>query len=269
MFVEISLERGRDNPQRIFESLNSTGLDLSQADLIRNYILMGLNRRKQLKIYHHYWKPIEEQTKDGKSNRNRVSDYIRDFLTIQNRDVPNKSKVYEKFKAQYPVESVHIDEFLLPKMKKFAYHYHKLINPDSEISRDISEHIRFINRLEINVSYPFLLEVYNDYVEKRIGKHIFLEVLETIQSYVWRRFIVGLPTSTLNKIFMRLYEDVDHSAYLASIQKSLLRRKGNQRFPTNSEVINMLKEKDVYNIKSKNRMYLLERHNRAYFPSKS
>lgn len=93
MFVEISLDREKDDPQRIFESLNSTGLELSQADLIRNYILMGLNRRGQNKIYQNYWEVIEKLAKDETLNVSRVSDYIRDYLTLENKKIPNKGKV--------------------------------------------------------------------------------------------------------------------------------------------------------------------------------
>ncbi|NJL55796.1 DUF262 domain-containing protein [bacterium] len=259
LFVEISLDKSTDDPQRIFESLNSTGLDLSQADLIRNYILMGLNRKEQSRIYKDFWQVIETVAVEERSNINRVSDFVRDFLTIENREIPNKNKVYEEFKNKYPIENFENIESILPKIRGFAYHYHRLINPSREPDKDIRDQIKLISRLEINVSYPFLLEVYDDYARGRIDKRTFIEILETVQSYVWRRFIIGLPTSALNKIFMRLHEDVDLSNYLASIQASLLRRKGNQRFPTNQEVFGMLKEKDLYNIKGKNRLYLLER----------
>lgn len=259
MFVEISLEREKDDPQRIFESLNSTGLDLTQADLIRNYILMGLNHRQQLKIYRDYWQPIEHQATDERSNTNRVSDFIRDFLTIENRDIPNKNKVYEEFKTRYPVQEFERIEQALPRLKKFVYHYHRFINPESEPDREIREHIKLLNRLEVNVSYPFLLEVYDDYAEQVIDKATLIAVLETVQSFVWRRFIAGLPTNALNKIFMRLYEDIDKTQYILSLQRSLLRRKGNQRFPNDQEITNMLKEKDMYNIQNKNRLYFLDR----------
>ena len=86
MFVEVSLDREKDDPQRIFESLNSTGLELTQADLIRNYILMGLNRRDQSKIYQNYWEVIEKLAKDESSNSSRVSDFIRDYLTLVNKN---------------------------------------------------------------------------------------------------------------------------------------------------------------------------------------
>lgn len=259
MFVEISLERDKDDPQRIFESLNSTGLELSEADLIRNYILMGLNRKAQNKIYDNYWEHIELLAKDESTNSNKVSDYIRDYLTLVNKKIPNKSKVYQEFKAKYPTSTLENLEDALSPIKKLVKHYNKIINPSQEPDADIRLQLQYINRLEINVAYPFLLKVYDDYSEGIISKITLIEVLELIQAFTWRRFIVGLPTNALNKIFMRLYEDVDSANYLSSIQVALLKKKGNQRFPRNKEVINTLKEKDMYGIKPKNRIYFLER----------
>lgn len=102
MFVEISLERDKDDPQRIFESLNSTGLALSQADLIRNYILMGLNYENQHKIYTQYWEVIENLAKDQALNESKISDFIRDYLTLTSGNIPTKNKVYIEFKTKYP-----------------------------------------------------------------------------------------------------------------------------------------------------------------------
>ena len=259
IFVEISLERGKDDPQRIFESLNSTGLELSQADLIRNYILMGLKPREQYRIYQNYWEVIERLAKDETSNNSRVSDYIRDYLTLENKKIPNKGKVYLEFKAKYPTTTINELEKNLVDIKTLVRHYNKLINPKNEPDKDIQLQLIYINRLEINVAFPFLIKVYDDYANKIIDKNAFIKILELIQSYTWRRFVVGLPTNALNKIFMSLYDKVDTSNYLFSIQKSLLQRSGSQRFPKNTEVRDALKVKDVYNIKSKNRIYLLER----------
>lgn len=259
MFVEVSLDREKDDPQRIFESLNSTGLELTQADLIRNYILMGLKRRDQNKIYQDYWEVIEKYAKDESSNKSRVSDFIRDYLTVENNKIPNKSKVYMEFKEKYPTTTVDELETTLNKIKNLAKHYNKLINPKNETDSDIRKQLEYINRLEINVAYPFLIRVYDDYTNQVIEKDIFVKILELIQTYTWRRFIVGLPTNALNKIFMNLYDKVDNENYLFSIQKSLLQRSGVQRFPRNEEVIDSLEIKDVYNINSKNRTYLLER----------
>ena len=259
MFVEVSLDRDKDDPQRIFESLNSTGLELAQADLIRNYILMGLNRRDQNKIYQNYWEIIEKLAKDETLNVSKVSDFIRDYLTLENRNIPNKGKVYLEFKAKYPTTTLDELELNLSRIKSLVKHYNKLINPKNEGDKDIRLQLEYINRLEINVAYPFLMKVYDDYFNLIIDKSIFIQVLNIVQSYTWRRFILGLGTNSLNKIFMSLYDKVDQTNYLYSLHKSLLQRTGVQRFPKNTEVIEAFKVKDIYNIKSKNRTYLLER----------
>lgn len=259
IFIDIALDRQRDNPQRIFESLNSTGLELSQADLIRNYILMGLSRINQENIYKSFWEVIEKNAKDETLNQTRVSDFIRDFLTLKNKEIPNKSNVYATFKENYPTTTVDILEENLLEIKSLSKFYNKLVNPKNEEDKAIRQQLEFINKLEINVAFPFLMKVYEDYSNEVIDKQTFISVLALIQSFTFRRFVVGLPTNALNKIFMSLYDKVEKDNYLFSIQKSLLLRSGVQRFPRNTETINALKEKDVYNIKSKNRTYLLER----------
>lgn len=261
IFVDIALDRQKDNPQRIFESLNSTGLELSQADLIRNYILMGLSRTNQEKIYKSYWDVIERNAKDETLNKSRVSDFIRDYLTLINKEIPNKGEVYVKFKAQYPTTTIDELETVLFDLKSLVKFYNKLINPKNELDKEIRTQLEYINRLEINVAFPFLMKVYEDYSNSVIDKETFVSVLNLVQSFTWRRFILGLPTNALNKIFMGLYyhKDFSKDEYLVSIQKILLKLSRAQRFPRNTETINALKEKDVYNIKSKNRTYLLER----------
>jgi uncharacterized protein with ParB-like and HNH nuclease domain len=259
IFIDIALDRQKDDPQRIFESLNSTGLKLEQGDLIRNYILMGLNAADQNKIYKNYWEIIEKYAKDETSNESKVSDFIRDYLTLENKNIPNKSKVYLEFKTKYPTSTFEALEYMLTDLKALAQHYNKLINPKNETDKDIRLQLKRIDKLEINVAYPFLMKVYDDYNTAIINKQTVLEVFDLVQSYCWRRFILGLPTNALNKIFMSLYDKVEYKDYLVSIQKVLLRLPGTSRFPRNKELIDALKIKDVYNIKSKNRMYLLER----------
>ena len=259
MFVEVSLERGKDNPQRIFESLNSTGLELSQADLIRNYILIGLNREDQEHIYQQYWANIEQLAKDETSNTSLVSDFIRDYLTFNNKKIPVKNKVYLEFKANYPTTSLSTLEEQLKSLKTFAKYYNKLVNPKKENNTTIRKQLHYIKKLEINVAYPFLMKVYDDYATGVISQDEMVQILELVQSFVWRRFILGLPTNALNKIFMNLYDKVEPNHYLPSIQKTLLSKTGSQRFPRDAEVKDALKIKDVYNIQPKNRIYLFER----------
>jgi len=97
-----------------------------------------------------------------------------------------------------------------------------------------------------NVAYPFLMKVYDDYSNAIIDKSTFLKVLDIIQSFTWRRFIVGLPTNALNKIFMNLYDKVERDNYLYSIQKALLQRAGVQRYPKNEETLDALKVKEEF-----------------------
>jgi uncharacterized protein with ParB-like and HNH nuclease domain len=259
LIVEISLERGKDDPQKIFESLNSTGLELSQADLIRNYILMGLKHAEQIEIYNNYWKIIENNAKNELKNESKVSDFIRDFLTLKNNKIPNKNNVYAEFKQNYPIVTANELKQYLEAIRDYSAYYNKLINPSNEMNKEIKFELTYVNELESNVSFPFILQVYTDYGNDVITKDTFVAVLKLIQSYIWRRFIVGLPTNALNKIFMNLYDKVDKTNYLQSIQLSLIQRTSYQRFPKNEEVAEALKTKDVYNINLKNTMYLLKR----------
>jgi len=264
IFVDIALERGKDNPQRIFESLNSTGLELSQADLIRNYILMGLPRKEQERVFRKFWEPIEANARNLDVNDSRVSDFIRDFLTLKQKDIPNKGAVYEKFKERYPFPNSPDLMEALDELRELSNVYARLLNPQLEKDTVISRELGYIRTLEINVAYPFLMPVYRDFVAGDISRDEFASVLRLVQSYVWRRFILGLPTNALNKIFMSLYDRVDHGEYLASIELSLMQRSGTQRFPRDAEVLAMLKDKDLYSTKSRTRTYFfdrLENHN--------
>ena len=258
IFVEISLERGKDDPQRIFESLNSTGLELSQADLIRNYILMGLAPDDQVRIFENYWDIIERNAKDYHKEESRVSDFIRDYLTFKIKKIPNKNNVYEEFKTRHMNRDDRFYQTVLEDIRSYSFSYSCLLNPTKEQDIDIRRELMYINNLEINVSFPFLLPVYHDYSNKLIDKDTFVKTLKLVQSYIWRRFIVGLPTNALNKIFMNLYTEVSKDNYLFSIQKAIVKKKGVGRFPLNNEIEIVLAEKDVYNIQSKNKLYFFE-----------
>ena len=257
IFVEISLERGKDDPQRIFESLNSTGLDLSQSDLIRNYILMDLDPKNQSKIFEKIWNPIEENARDLTKQKSLVSDYIRDYLTLQNKKIPNKSKVYLEFKKLYSIKDDSYHEEL-ENIKSLSKHYKKFINPTKVQEHNIRRELQYISRLEVNVAYPFMLQVFEDAYNNLINEDELVRVLKLIQSYSWRRFIVGLPTNALNKIFMTLYSEVDLTNYFDSIALALVKKRGSAKFPTNEDLKSALKDKDLYNIKAKNRNYMFE-----------
>ena len=258
IFVEISLERDKDDPQRIFESLNSTGLDLSQSDLIRNFILMDLPPKDQNRIFENIWNPIEENAKDLVKQTSLVSDYIRDYLTLRNKKIPNKNKVYVEFKSLYTNKKDEAYQQELENIKSLSIHYKKFVNPTTVADTAIKKELEYINRLEINVAYPFLLQVFEDTENGLLEKDELIKVLKLIQSYAWRRFIVGLPTSSLNKIFMTLYSEVDTEEYYDSIATALIKKKGSAKFPSNEDLKTALKDKDLYNTQPKNRNYLFE-----------
>ena len=258
IFVEVSLERGKDDPQRIFESLNSTGLDLSQSDLIRNFILMDLPPADQDRIFESIWNPIEENAKDLTKKTSLVSAFIRDYLTLKNKKIPNKNKVYQEFKVlcqDKDKDSFHQE---LEDIKSLSEHYKKFVNPTTVVDKQVRKELEYINRLEINVAYPFLLQVFEDLENGVIGTGELVSILKLIQSYAWRRFIVGLPTNSLNKVFMTLYSEIDTEEYVESIEKALMRKGGSSKFPADEEIRLALKDKDLYNIQSKNRSYFFE-----------
>lgn len=256
MFVEISLNRRDDNAQRIFESMNSTGLDLSQADLIRNYILMERTAEQQKKLYDCFWEYIENNTRIGSIDK--LPDFIRDYLTYSKQNIVNKNEVYHTFKKVFPIQGMEELEKLLSDIKQLVIPYGKLIDPIKEADLDIRKEIKNINKLEINTSYPFLMKVYDDYLKNEIDKECFIRILRFIQTFAFRRFILDLPTNTLNKIFMSLYKEIDKQDYEGSLYRRVLGFRGRKRMPNDSEIMVALKDKDIYNSKSKNREYLFE-----------
>lgn len=259
IFVDMALGKD-DDPQRIFESLNSTGLDLSQGDLIRNYILMKLDSQQQIEIYENYWKYIEKYAKDESKNENMVSDFIRDFMTSEYNKIPNKNRVYEEFKEKYPIDDFNKIKSYLEILKEYASYYNKLLNPKKETDKIISLKLDNIKSLEVNVSYPFFLKIYKDYKDETIDKNTFIYIIELIESFVFRRFICDVPTSAMNKIFMTLYKQIDKNNYIKSLEEYLCRLEFSQRFPKDYEVISKLREKNIYDsINQKRKMYLFEK----------
>ena len=260
IFIDMALNKEYDDPQRIFESLNSTGLALSQGDLIRNYILMKLNSKEQEEIYEKYWEYIEKDAKDESKNENMVSDFIRDFMTSEYNKIPNKSRVYEEFKEKYSIDNLNEIKNYLGVLKEYASYYNKLLNPKKENDKDISLKLDNIKSLEVNVSYPFFLKIYKDYNDKIIDKEKFIYIIDLIESFVFRRFICDVPTNAMNKIFMTLYRQIDKNNYVKSLEEYLCKLEFSLKFPKDEEFISKFKEKNIYeSIAQKKKMYLFNK----------
>lgn len=256
IYVNIALEKGKDDPQRIFESLNSTGLDLSQADLIRNFILMDLERETQNRIYEDYWVVMENNCKITDKNKTIImlSDFIRDYLTFELGKIPDKHKVFEEFKNNYEYITKDNLEEEIKKIKEYSNLYSCILNPDNESNQVISKHLKYLKSLDSKVINPFLLGVYMDYKKSIIDEKCFIEILELIQSYLWRRYVCEYKTSELNKIFMTLYSRIDKDNYYNSLESYLL----TQKFPTDKELKEDLKIRQVYKDRKKLK-YVFER----------
>ena len=256
IIVEIELKNGEDDPQLIFESLNSTGLDLSEADRVRNFILMGEPSDIQEKFYNNYWYKIEKNTD------NKVSDFIRDYLTIKERSIPNKNKVYISFKKYVSGSGMTIEE-LLKDLLKFSKYYNYILSSNTN-DKQIDNILSRINKLEIFVSYPFLLEVFDDYDKNILNKDQFINVLSIVESFILRRVICNVPTNALNKIFMSLGREIKKftdykTKYDEILGYILISKKSSQRFPDDNEFRTAFLTKDIYNLKGKNKLYLLEK----------
>jgi len=253
--VDISLDRDHDNPQLIFESLNSTGLDLSQADLIRNFVLMALEPKEQTELYNDYWYPMEQSF--GTPSDSTVFDrFMRDYLTVRMGRIPNIQQVYASFK-EYVFERNELSvQEIVKDIYRFSKHFVKLAF-QTEKDKEINQALQDINTLRVDVSYPFLLEVYDDYDYQRLSKSDFIEVLRLVESYVFRRAICGVPTNSLNKTFANLSKEIDKNNYLESVHATFLSKDAYKRLPSDEGFTRELVMKAWYTLRNRN--YLLRK----------
>jgi uncharacterized protein with ParB-like and HNH nuclease domain len=263
IIVDIALEQ-HDNPQLIFESLNSTGKDLSQADLIRNFILMGLDNEEQILLYEQYWYPMEQRFGQTR-NADLFNRFMRDFLTLHNGNIPKVDEVYATFKI-YHQNKVHLSmRQIVTDIYQYSLYFTRMVlnrEKDAELQRCFED----IKVLDVNVVYPFLLEAYADYEHQRLSHTDFVEILKLIESYVFRRIICGMYTNSLNRVFATLGKEIDKEHYLESVQAILLQRSSSARFPRDEEFQAAFMVKDIYN--SRHRRYLLsklENHHRKEY----
>jgi uncharacterized protein with ParB-like and HNH nuclease domain/predicted transport protein len=243
--VDVTLEKEKDNPQLIFESMNSTGLDLSQADLIRNYILMGQEIKVQTHLYEKYWFPMEQNY--GNDYVAHFDRFMRDFLSAKTGIIPNINNVYNAFKSF--ANGLLIDD-IVAEITEYASYYANMVL-HKEKDKELLFVFKSLSVLKVDVAYPFLLAVYNDYVKGIIDKDTLIEVLQLVEDYVFRRAICGIPTNSLNKTFLTLYKSVNKSKYYESLAATMQLFGGYKRFPNDNEFIRELKIKDLYSFRSK------------------
>ncbi len=261
MVVEISLERGKDNPQLIFESMNSTGKDLTQTDLIRNYILMGLEPEKQKIFYKKYWRAMEE---DFKQNETLFNQFVRHYLTIKTK-TPNINKVYEAFK-RYQQERGIETEALLQDLQKYCGYFCRIVfkkeDDNKELNKEddnkeLNKALSFLVDLEMDVIYPLLLELYSDYSDRVLSRDDFKHSIDLIESYICRRAVCGLGTNSLNKVFPSFTKHIQKDEYFESLKAHFGYLTEKQRFPNNDEFKKLFITIDFYHFQK--REYFFER----------
>lgn len=260
MMVDIKLKRGEDNPQLIFESMNSTGKELSQADLVRNYILMGLEPEFQTELYEQFWRPMELDF-GQEAYGTHFDGFMRHYLTVVTGEIPNINGVYEAFKEHTQRIMANSDgnapiKKLVSEIREYA-RYFCAMALGQEQDPELNMAFHDLRELKVEVAYPFLLELYYDYKVGVLSKADLLVSIRLVEAYVFRRAICAIPTSSMNKTFATFTRALKKDRYLESIQAHFLMLPSYRRFPSDEEFRRDFQTRDLYNFRS--RSYWLRR----------
>jgi uncharacterized protein with ParB-like and HNH nuclease domain/predicted transport protein len=255
--VDIALNRDQDNPQLIFESMNSTGKKLSQADLIRNYVLMGLEPDLQTRLYEQFWRPMEIDF-GQEAYGTHFDAFMRHYLSVKTGAIPRIDEVYEAFKihARSPEVANAGVEALVKDIRDYA-RYFCAMALGAEQDPDLKRAFNDLRDLKVEVAYPFLLELYHDHKVDLLSKEDLLESVRLVEAYVFRRAICAIPTNSLNKTFGTFAKALKKDRYLESVKAHFIALPSYRRFPTDEEFRRDLHTRDVYNFRS--RSYWLRR----------
>ena len=254
VIVDVSLDRAQDNPQLIFESMNSTGLELSQADLIRNYILMGLEPKLQTELYKNYWRPMEKSFGQA-AYTTHFDAFMRHYLTAKTGEIPNVRDVYVAFKSYARTLRGDIRDLVTDIYAYASYYCAMALGSEQDLSLKHAFHD--LRELKIDVAYPFLLNVYHDYHQQRLTADELTKIVRWVESYVFRRAICNIPTNSLNKTFATMSRSLKKDRYLESVQAAFLVLPTYRRFPNDEEFQREIKLRNLYQFRS--RSYWLRR----------
>jgi hypothetical protein len=236
VLVSIVLDRD-DNPHLIFESLNAKGRPLSQSDLIRNYFFMRIDVSNQENLYHTYWKPMQDDLGQD------LTEFIRHFLMKEGVFV-KQSDVYFALKERADSKRTQEEvKAYLQFLVRYAVYYAKLLRPDEEPNLSIRQRMHRLNRIEVTTAYPFLLKVYDDYAAGTVSAEEFQEILDVLENFLIRRFVCGMGTNQLNKLFPNLYLQASHNGNIADGVREFLRTKG---YPRDAEFRDRLVSSKLY-----------------------
>jgi uncharacterized protein with ParB-like and HNH nuclease domain/predicted transport protein len=243
--VDIVLDRQYDDPQAIFESLNSTGMDLKDSDLIRNHLLMGLDTMTQTDVYNNIWRPTELLF-DYEHQSELLDNFFRDYLTMKLGRIPKKNEVYKEFRTYQKNSNFSIRE-LCQDIYNFAKCYADMYfcKSDDIVLKSLYEDIKAIR---MDVAYPFLLKIHDDFKKELIKTEELREIVRLCVSYVLRRAICDIPTNSLNKTFATMKNDIREEDYLNSVKACFMLLDSYKKFPTDERFIATFLTRDIYNM---------------------
>lgn len=253
--VNITLDRTMDDAQAIFESLNSTGKELSESDLVRNYVLMGLEPSEQIYVYEHLWRPMEQlfvyETQDSV-----MDSFFRHYLTMKLTRIPKQGRVYEEFKLYHLNCEFGTIRELCQDLLNYAKFYTDIVFKRSN-NAELKRLYEDIVDLRMEVSYPFLLKVHNDCAEGTITEDNLKEILRLCISYVLRRSICDIPTNSMNKTFATLRNSIRPDDYMNSVKAFFVLQDTYKEFPDNDKFMAAFMSRDIYTMRARN--YILSR----------
>lgn len=248
--VNINLDRTSDEPQVIFESLNSTGKELSESDLIRNFVLMGLDNKQQKDIYKNIWRPMEQLFRYEKQTL-LMDRFFRDYLTMKLARIPKLDKIYEEFKMYTNNCEFSTLEDLCKDLYMYARYYTNMIF-EQGANKNLINLYKEIKYLKMEVAFPFLLKIHYDFERNLINEDELVSIIKLCISYVFRRNICDIPTNSLNKTFATLKNEINVDDYINSIKAFFILKDDYKIFPNDEKFSSALKVKDIYHMRIRN-----------------
>ena len=244
--VDVRLDKGKDDPQQIFESLNSTGIDLSQADLVRNYVLMGLDETAQTNLYKQFWKPIERLYS---GNSGELDNFLREFCALQQQSQKQGriDQVYNSFRLVFGSQRDDLNQLkeLLEKMLNYARCHAAFVMKTEEFPTLTTS----LERVRSCATTPAILVVrlLSAYEKQYLSESEAVAALHLLESYLVRRDVCGLQTRSYWQQFAKLSYSLNNDDVLGSLQAGFHHLKDtNYSFPTDQEFRRALEEEKLY-----------------------
>ena len=260
--VEIVLTKGEDDPQVIFESINSTGLELSNADLIRNYLLM--NADDQEKLYENYWLYIEK-TLRNKMDYSNLDAFFMQYIVYKTSKPVNSRQLYNSFVKLFK-DSGYSQESILKELRYYAEIFGAFVYGSAKYSERINRLLYRLRVLNQTTCYPFLLHVFDDYHQGVIDEETVEKILQFILAYLLRRMVCGVPSNTLRGLFTYLYNRIfkvasNKQKYYETLNKFLFTVSSKDVIPSAAEFERALQKANIYGNNALCRFLLLDIEN--------